>query len=238
MKVAVISDIHANSVALDAVYGDLEANGCEKILVLGDLVGYYYDPFDVVEKIRNDPRCVVIKGNHEELLLRSKVNNSFADRCYKKYGSGLNIAIRSLTNEQLSWISLLENNKTLELYGKKIGLYHGSEKFLNEYIYPDTLVERLDEIITDCDFLLFGHTHYPVVFNRGNYVVVNPGSVGQPRDFGSLASYVIINLDNSSVIFRRIPFSSKELIRKTKEIDPHFSYLSEILERNNPYAKY
>jgi hypothetical protein len=76
-----------------------------------------------------------------------------------------------------------------------------------------------------------------VIFPRDDSVIVNPGSVGQPRDLGSLASYAILNTDNSSVVFRRVPFFSESLITQSKKIDPHYPYVSEILERNNPYAK-
>lgn len=238
MKLAVISDLHANAVALEAVYNDIELNECEKILVLGDLVGYYYDASYVVNKIRKDPRCIVIKGNHEEALFRAINETEFATYCFKKYGSGINIAMNTLSVEQLDWLKSLPESKSVEFNGVKIGLFHGSDKFINEYIYPDVSEKRLNKIDEQHDFLLFGHTHYPVIFPRKNHVVVNPGSVGQPRDIGSLASYAIINLENSSVVFKRVPFRSKELQNKAKATDSHYPYLNEILKRNNPYAKY
>lgn len=238
MNIAILADIHANSFALDAVYKDLELNKCKKILVLGDLVGYYYNPSYVIDKIKNDPRCVVIKGNHEELLLKAIKDESFAIKCHKKYGSGLNIAMNTLTQEQLDWIKELPETITVEIDGLKLGLHHGSEKHINEYIYPDAVKDRLNSIVTANDYLFFGHTHYPVVYPRNANVIVNPGSVGQPRDIGSLASYAIINTENSSIVNKRVPFSNKSLIEQAKKLDSHYPYLSEILERNNPYAKY
>jgi len=237
MKIAIISDIHANRSALDAVYHDIDLNGCNKILVLGDLIGYYYNPSYVVDKIKSDPRCVVIKGNHEDLLLKAINDESFAEQCHKKYGSGINDAIHSLSQEQVDWIQQLSDNITIEFDGIKLGLYHGSDKHINEYIYPDTRVERINRIDDDYDFLFFGHTHYPAIFPKKTTVIVNPGSVGQPRDVGSLASYAILNTDNYSIVFRRVPFSNDNLIEQSKSRDPHYPYLSEILERNNPYAK-
>lgn len=238
MKIAIFSDIHANCSALKAVYKDLELNNCQKIFVLGDLVGYYYNPSYVVNKIKNDPRCVVIKGNHEELLLKSINDKHFADKCFKKYGSGLNVAIKTLNQEQLNWIKELPQSISVEIDGLKLGLYHGSDQHINEYIYPDTATTRLKSIVSKNDFLFFGHTHYPTVFPINDSMIVNPGSIGQPRDVGSLASYVILNTDNSSIVNRRIPFYNEFLIQQAKNLDPHYPYLSEILERNNPYAKY
>ena len=237
MNIAILADIHANSLALDAVYKDLELSKCEAILVLGDLVGYYYSPCYVVDKIKNDSRCVVIKGNHEKLLLRAITDKNFADRCHQKYGSGLNVAMKTLSNDQLDWIKELPESKAVEIGGLKLGLYHGSERHIDEYIYPDVFEKRLGRIAPESDFLFFGHTHYPVVFPRNDCVIVNPGSVGQPRDIGSVASYVILNTENLSIVNKRLPFANKRLIEKAKELDPHYPYLSEILERNNSYAE-
>lgn len=237
MKIAILADIHANSLALDAVYHDLELNGCEKILVLGDLVGYYYNASYVINKISNDPRCFVIKGNHEELLLKSRNNVDFANKCHKKYGSGLKVANETLSQEQIDWITNLPESENIKLDGLKLGLYHGSDKHINEYVYPDAPTKRINIVGIENDYIFFGHTHYPVIFPKNNRVIVNPGSVGQPRDVGSLASYAILNTTNSSVVFRRVPFSNENLIAEAMKVDPHYPYLSEILERNNPYAK-
>jgi putative phosphoesterase len=237
MKIAILADIHANSSALDAVYNDLELNNCSQILVLGDLVGYYYNPAYVVDKIQRDSRCTVIKGNHEELLFKAIHDESFADKCHQKYGSGINEAIKTLSKEQLNWLYKLPESINIEFGGIKLGLYHGSDKHINEYIYPDTSNKRLKSIGIENDYLFFGHTHYPAIFPRKDCVIVNPGSVGQPRDIGSLASYAILNTDNSSIVFRRVPFLNEDLITQSKVKDPHYPYLSEILQRNNPYAK-
>jgi len=233
MKVAIIADIHANSLALDQVFSDIEINDCEKILVLGDLVGYYYYPSNVIDKIRNDSRCVTIRGNHEDLLLRAIKDSSFAHKCYLKYGSGLNIAIETLSLEQLDWIQSLPESMKIDIDGKKIGLHHGSDTDINEYIYPNTRLERIESMKTNNDYLFFGHTHYPAIFTNSNTIIVNPGSVGQPRDIGSLSSYVILDTANSSIVFRRVPFSNKNLIKEVKIKDPHYPYLAEIFERNN-----
>jgi len=237
MKIAILADIHANSSALDAVYNDLELNNCSQILVLGDLIGYYYNPVYVVDKIQSDPRCIVIKGNHEELLFKAIHDESFADKCHKKYGSGINEAIKTLSKEQLNWLFKLPESMNVEFDGIKLGLYHGSDKHINEYIYPDVSNKRLKGIGKENDYLFFGHTHYPSLFPRSGCVIVNPGSVGQPRDIGSLASYAILNTDNSSIVYRRVPFPNEQLITESKLKDPHYPYLSEILQRNNPYAK-
>jgi predicted phosphodiesterase len=89
MKIAILSDVHANMPALEAVIHDLERNECKYVFVLGDLIGYYYWPKEVVIYFMSHPNCNVIRGNHEDLLIRSLKDENFADKCYQKYGSGL-----------------------------------------------------------------------------------------------------------------------------------------------------
>lgn len=231
MKIAVLSDIHANIYALEAVFEDIDRNGCEKILVLGDLVGYYYWPKKVVNKIRNDPRCIVIKGNHEELLERCLRDVEFSAKCHKKYGSGFIFCQQQLSEDETNWLRLLPSDTEVVINGINIGLYHGSDRSTNEYIYPDTNESRLAKISTKHDFMFFGHTHYPMTIQHGNCVIINPGSVGQPRDIGSLASYVILNTQNRAIINRRISFDIQPLQIKSQTNDPHYPYLHEIFLR-------
>lgn len=234
MKVAVISDIHANKMALMAVIKDLEKNKCEQVFVLGDLVGYYYWPKEVIEYFMSSNKCVVIRGNHEELLARCIDDSAFAERCYKKYGSGFNVCVEQLSKKHLTWLSLLPDSTTVTVDGLKIGLYHGSEKSVDEYLYPDVSRDRIDDMHFSFDFVFMGHTHYPVVFRKGETIVANPGSVGQPRDVGSLASYAILNTKNKSLSYKRVPFDSYEICEKAKQTDPDTPYLHEIMKRNNP----
>ncbi|MDM3872381.1 metallophosphoesterase family protein [bacterium SCSIO 12696] len=235
MKIAVISDIHANIFALQAVLQDIDKNGCEKIYILGDLVGYYYWPKQVIDLIRSDERMVTIRGNHEDLLARSLKDPEFLELCKRKYGSGLEYCREQLSGDDLKWLDELPESEQLKVEGVELGFFHGSDLHVDEYVYPDVSPARLDEI-SGFDFVFFGHTHYPVVFSRPNCTVVNPGSVGQPRDVGSLASYVVFDVANLALAKRRVPFDSKPIKEKAQEIDPGCSYLVRILERNNPYA--
>ncbi|PCE67638.1 metallophosphoesterase [Salinivibrio sp. YCSC6] len=233
MKIAILSDIHANFTALEAVGEHMRKQGCEYHLILGDLVGYYYQPKAVIDFVRELPNLFVIQGNHEQLLLRCQHNDDFATACHKKYGSGLKIALDQLENEDLDWIKTLPQSVGFEVEGIHIGGFHGSDKKTDEYLYPDTKRQRINQVITDYDYAFFGHTHYPVTFINGTSILVNPGSVGQPRDVGSLASYVILNTENRALTTHRVPFDSTSLCLQTQETDPHYPYLSKILKRNN-----
>lgn len=237
MKIAILSDIHANLPALEVVLGDVERNKCDHIFVLGDLIGYYHWPKEVVEKIMSLSNCTTIKGNHEDLLLGSLNSKDFANRCKDKYGTGLELAAKILSEVELQWLKELPDSKTIILEDVKFSLVHGSDKDINEYIYPDSHRERIDSFDSNTSkYVFFGHTHYPVIFNRGQTTIANPGSVGQPRDIGSLASYLILNTTNGALLPRRLPFDSDRVRAKVLEHDPSYTYLIEILKRNNSYA--
>lgn len=238
MKIAIISDIHANLPALDVVLEDIKKNECGHIFVLGDLVGYYHWPQQVVAKIMQLPNCTTIRGNHEDLLMRTYVDSDFASRCKLKYGSGLEIALKTLSEDEMRWLSELPICQQVQFEGVIFSLFHGSDKEVNEYIYPDSSIKRIEAIgYNQADYVFYGHTHYPVVFNQGKTTIANPGSVGQPRDFGSLASYLILNTKNRALIPRRLHFDSEKVIKKVLNHDPSYTYLIEILKRNNLYAK-
>ena len=237
MKIAIMADIHANKPAFDAVMEDVKKNNCEHICVLGDLIGYYHWPKYIVEQLMNNPKFTVIRGNHEDLLKNSILDSSFRSECYKKYGSGFNICMENLSKEQLLWLELLPKSAEVCIDDIHIGLFHGSEKETDEYIYPDAPSSRIKAIqVKKFDFIFFGHTHYPVTFTKNNTLIANPGSVGQPRDVGSLSSYIILNTKNTSLSFKRVPFNSKAVREKVLEHDPNYDYLVKILKRNNPYA--
>jgi predicted phosphodiesterase len=81
------------------------------------------------------------------------------------------------------------------------------------------------------DFVLLGHTHHSFYFQNNNTTVINPGSVGQPRDIGNLASYAIINTQNKTSQIRKVYFEIKEIVDECKRRDPEINYLQDVLKR-------
>lgn len=233
MQAAILSDIHANKYAFEAVMADLTSQKCDYILVLGDLVGYYYWPVEVVETLMSRNNTYVIRGNHEDLLLKARDDLEHKAKYLRKYGSGVNRCLDLLSEEQLTWLENLPAELELELEGVRVGLYHGSDHSTDEYVYPDSESSRLSAISSYLDFKFFGHTHYPMVTQCQNTTLANPGSVGQPRDVGSIASYMVLNLANKVLSPRRVPFDSREIRKTVQKVDPDLSYLSDIMIRNN-----
>lgn len=233
MRAAVISDIHANKYAFEAVIADIQNQQCKYVLVLGDLIGYYYWPVEVVETLMSRNNTYVIRGNHEDLLFKARDDAKEKNKYYRKYGSGINHCLDLLSEDQLTWLEDLPRDLELDLEGVRIGLYHGSDSSTDEYVYPDAELSRLVETSSDLDFKFFGHTHYPMMARSKDTTLANPGSVGQPRDVGSIASYMVLNLENKVLSPRRVPFDSQEIRKTAEQIDPDLSYLSDIMTRNN-----
>lgn len=231
MKVALISDVHANIYALEAVYADLEKENVEYILVAGDLIGYYYWPKEVVSILRNDSRVFCVRGNHEENLKKILFDNEVSDFYKSKYGSGYNDCKSSLNNEELDWLINLPDKVEMDIDGLSFYVTHGSLSGIDDYIYPDSSIACLNENHSGFDFTVFGHTHYPFIHTLNNKKLINPGSVGQPRDIGGLASYVIVNTVNQSVRFKRLPFDFSKIVEAAKYRDPDLKYLWKIMSR-------
>lgn len=231
MKVALLSDIHANIHALEEVLRDCERENVKHIIVAGDLVGYYYWPHQVVRRLMHDDSITCIRGNHEEILSKTLRSEDDAIRFRKKYGSGFDICKQAMSTDEKDWLLQLPQSAEVELEKVYFHINHGSPFSLDEYVYPDVSTEVLKRCHVGSGFTVVGHTHYPLIHTIGGSSLVNPGSVGQPRDIGGLASYTVINLSNHIVRFKRIPFDTSKVIAETQIIDPNFPYLSEIMVR-------
>lgn len=231
MKIALISDLHANIYALRVVLDDLNKEGVEKILVAGDVVGYYYWPREVIELLMADDRFICIRGNHENILRQVLEDDEAAQSYRRKYGSGYEVCRRQLSDEQSQWLLSLPEEIRLDLGGMQFHIGHGALGNTDEYLYPDAPVDELLKNYSDLEFTVFGHTHYPFLHKCEGRYLLNPGSVGQPRDVGGLASYIIINGDNRVVRFKRMAFDRESVIRAACENDPELGYLAAIMSR-------
>lgn len=232
MKVAVLSDIHGNHYALNAVINSRDFIGVEHIFVLGDIVGYYYEPDIVLEKL-NQYSLDLIIGNHD-LFLRKDLNTQL-NEIRKKYGQGIDIALKKLSSKHLNQLIQSPEQKIVKLDNVVCMLCHGSPWKIDEYIYPDSPVNKLENcanhaIENGCNFLFLGHTHYPFMFFHNGCVVSNPGSVGQARDAGGLACWQLFDTTTKVLIQKRTPYDIKQLQKNVYEHDPNLNYLSNILE--------
>ena len=231
MKIAVISDIHGNYDALVEVLKDAKSENIDHLLVLGDIVGYYYHPDKILEAL-SEWSFDIIKGNHEKILDQLISQPSLGSSIQQKYGSGHQEAINKLTSEQLNFLSGLSETKSVRFDGVEILMCHGSPWSNDYYIYPDSK----EEIILKCDskdhdFVLIGHSHYAFAIENTNSILINPGSVGQSRQVGGKASWAIIDTENESFQFKITDYCTDKLLSEIFEKDREAAYLSTVLQR-------
>jgi putative phosphoesterase len=233
VKIALLGDIHGNDLALQVVLTAASAAGVEKLLVTGDLVGYYFSPLKVLELLYPWNKHVV-RGNHEDMLVAARGDELFLTQVDKRYGTGLRVAIEQLNPQQLDELCALPHPLALDIDGCKTLLCHGSPWSINQYIYPDASSELFESCASGgFDLVVQGHTHYPMSHRVGKTLVVNPGSVGQPRNCSPGASWAIFDTNNQSLQFRNEKYDSSSLVQNCQQRHPELPYLAEVLTRLN-----
>lgn len=231
MKLGLLADIHANIDALTAVLKMAKTLGVDELLVAGDMVGYYFSPKDVIDLLKTW-KAHYVRGNHEEMLIKAIQNGDELTQINKKYGSGIDLALNQLSKDELWWICSLPHPLGLDFGSCNILLSHGSPNNVDLYIYPDTLDSNLkDCLMPNYDFIVMGHTHYPMHKIIDGIHLVNPGSVGQPRNRNPGAQWAILDTETRNIEFRNEPYDRTSLILDCKKRHPDLTYLAEILER-------
>lgn len=225
MKVALLADIHGNADALAAVLSSARASGVERLLIAGDLVGYYYEPDRVFEQLA-PWTCAMVRGNHEDMLDEWRAGRN-RELVLRRYGSGLDRAMQCLNAQQLDALHALPAARELEIGERRVLLCHGSPWDKDFYVYPDAPAEvRGRMFASGHDLVVFGHTHYPVVWRDGKSAAVNPGSVGQPRDGTPGACWALWNTDDNAVELRREAYDTARVVAQCRAHDPDLPRLA------------
>ncbi|MFW9991840.1 MAG: metallophosphoesterase family protein [Candidatus Odinarchaeota archaeon] len=216
----VIADLHGNLVALDAVLEHMiEKYTVTKLVCLGDLVGYGPCPIQCIE--RTFEVCTdVIKGNHDEAVSKGLIPDHFNPIATE--ASEWHIKQLQPWQEYKKRLYSLDPILSFKYKRKNFSLIHGGPSFpMDEYINPDTknFYELLPFMeLTQLDYLLLGHTHKPYVRTVEEKMILNPGSVGQPRDNDPRASYAIIDVDKMEAKIERVEYDinrvEAEIIKK------------------------
>jgi diadenosine tetraphosphatase ApaH/serine/threonine PP2A family protein phosphatase len=217
MRVAIVSDIHGNRHAFEAVLDDVEAAGAEELWCLGDLVGYGADPDACVELTRANAR-VCLAGNHD-MAVRG-------DLPLDEFSRGAELAAR-WTQEVIApeARAYLDSLRPAEL-GEEVGLYHASPR---DHVWEYVLSTLLAELCLDAQrhrICFIGHSHVALSFNRpeggiatgetrhdGTVLdlgeddwLINPGSVGQPRDGDPRAAWLLLDTLEWTAEYRRTEY--------------------------------
>jgi len=217
MKVGVISDLHANSIALEKVLEALVDREVDQILCAGDLVGYGSQPNRTIRLLKI-AGVESIKGNHDEGILSGTPSNF---NIHAKRALDWNR--RNLNQEYLDFLRDLPNQLEREISGCKLFMVHGSPRNpVSGYIYSQDVDSDFLEFSFEFppDILIMGQTHSPYIRQIGETLVVNPGSVGQPRDGDPRASCAIIDMEDLSAEILRIDYDQQEMADDILEVLP------------------
>jgi predicted phosphodiesterase len=228
MRVLVISDIHANYTALEAVLND--AGQVDETWCLGDLVGYGPDPNVVVELVREIPNLTCLLGNHDVAVMGKMPYETFNGDARR----ALILHEKVLTADNMDFLRSLP--ATIKVRGDAT-LAHGSPRdTLWEYIL-NTLTARLNFDHFDTPWCFIGHSHIQCFFvmeessdrinlgtpsldqptNLRPRMILNPGSVGQPRDRDSRAAYAIYDTEARTWQAHRVVYNIAEVQRRIRE---------------------
>ena len=229
MKIAFLSDIHANIEAFKNVLSTIDKENVDAIYIAGDLVGYYYHPDQVIDICMSRKNIYCIRGNHDRNFLNALNDEDLMSTLIKKYGFAYALTKEKLNEKQISWLKSLPTQRKIEINKISITVAHGSIRSEDEYVYPNKSVEYLKGQLSDSEFTILGHTHHPFLWNYKNKWLVNPGSVGQPRDQVGLSSFIYLDLENKTILPRKIKFPIKQLEKEIEKYDPNNNYLKKIL---------
>lgn len=221
-RLAIISDIHGNLPALEAVWQDIQLQGITDIYHLGDLVGYNPFPNETVALVAAR-HIAGITGNYDQAVLGQVPD---------PIGELLNAKITPMGKEIYAWTVQAVNTATREFLAAqprerslvrgrwRLRLTHGSPRHIRDYVrpsWPDAMVADLLSEVEE-DVLLTGHTHIPVIRQVNGKWLLNPGSVGFPKDGNPLAAYLILELTETlSPVIRRVPYDIERTIAAIRE---------------------
>ncbi|UCG02718.1 MAG: metallophosphoesterase family protein [Candidatus Heimdallarchaeota archaeon] len=220
-SLGIISDIHSNIEALEACLTDMNFNypEIEEIYCIGDLVGYGPDPKKCIKLIfKNTLISKIVKGNHEHYVDQTVTPPQVTSRAK----AAIDYQINNIPLE-LRWeLAQLPQFITTKHLNREITLVHGSPQYpLTAYVYPNSLEQKdLFQYMSnlEVDILALGHTHVPFirkkVQNDKEYLMLNPGAIGQPRDNDHKASYAVIDVQNMDAEICRVEYDIDSVAKR------------------------
>jgi len=197
MRVGLISDIHANLPALEAVLSEMPP--VDMIICAGDIVGYNPWPRECLERVRSIS-SLVVQGNHDR-----NVETPHRYEHNEMAHAGLELAQKELTDEQREWLAELPLRTEFVEGAYRVVHSHPDPNRLGSYVRPAQF-PKMRPYLDEYDGIILGHTHVQHKATIDGRLIVNPGSVGQPRDGDERAAYAVLDTAADEVALRRVEY--------------------------------
>ena len=231
MRYLILSDVHANIEALEAVQQAVASEQVDNTVFLGDIVGYGAEPNQAIERLRQLQPTAVVRGNHDKVIggIEEPVHFQKLARASAMWSR------RQITPENSSYLKQMPQGPVV-LEGGDVTLSHGSPHDEDFYILRDSDARRV-LLAARSWITFFGHTHLPVIYamqagfsahypdadvfsyplSAGARYLINPGSVGQPRDLNPKASFALLDTKASAISIRRVEYDVRTTQKKIRQ---------------------
>lgn len=211
MRIGLLADIHCNVHALEAVLADASAIDVDEFVLLGDLFGYLPWAVETYRMIRRCRLVAAIRGNHDELVLSQGGTEAAGD--YRDLARQNWASLRDAQPDALGWLAPLPFHAEPVIAGRELLLCHGTPADPQQgRYYPDDQAAHA-WLPQPGEVLVLGHTHYPLArLLPGGGRVLNPGSVGQPRDGNPMPSWGVLDWPSGSFKVRRPPYDLANVV--------------------------
>ncbi|WP_248515632.1 metallophosphoesterase family protein [Salinarchaeum laminariae] len=204
MRIGVLSDVHANLPALEAVLDDLPP--VDALLNAGDIVGYNPWPSECLATVR-ERDVTSVMGNHDRAVA---TDSNF--RFNGMAAAGVRYAREALDDHDIEWLASLPDERTC--FEGQVRIVHGHPDDPDRYTYVEDFSPSL---LDDEDVLVLGHTHVQHAERYPEGIVLNPGSVGQPRDRDPRAAYAVLDLEDQTVECRRVKYDVDRAVEAVQD---------------------
>lgn len=234
MKIAFISDVHGNAVALEAVLADIQKKGTDKLYVLGDICYRGPEPKRSLDLIRS-LHTEVIKGNADEWVVRGVRKGEVPDQALELMNRERDWTAAQLSSSEITYLESLPAQLHLEIEGTEIAAVHATPDSLFEIVLPyaddETLLNKMMKP-DSAHVYVYAHIHRPYIRYLNGKVIMNIGSVGLPFDGLAKASYGIVEITDGKVStsIERVSFDTEKVVQLYEEVNyPNAEMMSRVI---------
>ena len=226
MKIGIITDVHSNIIALNAVLNEFEKIKVDKIICCGDVIGIGPNPEETIQAlIKRKDILLAVRGNHEQYLLKGLPKNVHDD--------GRTMSLEEIDNHEWTHSKLSENSKNfiskfkisniIEIEGKKIYIVHypSNENGIYKKHIKKPTIKQNEEMFSeiDADIYIYGHTHTTSINNKNNKWYINSGSLGCPIK-SNIANAGILEINKNEICYKqlKIEYNVNEVIKEIERL--------------------